>query len=90
MTTASFTWSDGENGGKVIDDYKIESDQAVGVWIQIATGVTEQIYTATGLASGLIYKFRVYARNSVGFGDVSDYVSILTAVVPSAPATPST
>lgn len=82
MTTASFTWSDGETGGKVIDDYKIETDQAVGVWVQLATEVTEQVYTATGLASGLIYKFRVYARNSVGYGEVSDEVSILTAVVP--------
>jgi hypothetical protein len=27
-TTASFTWSEGESGGKVIDDYKIEYDQA--------------------------------------------------------------
>ena len=39
-TTASFTWSDGEDGGKVITDYKIESDQAIGTWVEFDTGVT--------------------------------------------------
>jgi hypothetical protein len=40
-TTASFTWIDGDNGGKVIDDYKIESDQAVGIWVEIDSGVNQ-------------------------------------------------
>jgi hypothetical protein len=30
-TTVSFVWSDGENGGKPILDYKVEYDQADGV-----------------------------------------------------------
>jgi hypothetical protein len=54
-TTASFTWSEGESGGKVITDFKVEYDQAQGIWIEIATGITENIYTATGLSTGLTY-----------------------------------
>jgi hypothetical protein len=38
----------------------------------------------------LTYKFRVTARNSVGFGDTSEPISILTAIVPSAPTSPTT
>lgn len=48
------------------------------------------MYTATGLSSGLIYQFRVYARNSVGYGVVSESVSILTAVIPDTPMPPTT
>lgn len=89
-TTARFSWSDGENGGKVITDYKIYSDMASGNWAQIDTGITDKVYTATGLSSGLIYQFKVQARNSVGFGALSEAVSILTAIVPDAPAAPTT
>jgi hypothetical protein len=89
-TTARFSWSDGENGGKVITDYKIYSDNASGNWAEIASGITERVYTASGLSSGLIYKFKVQARNSVGFGPLSEAVSILTAVVPDAPDAPTT
>jgi hypothetical protein len=90
MTTASFTWSDGTSGGKVITDYKIQSDQATNIWVTIAEGVLVKSYTATDLYPGLTYKFRVFARNSVGYSSASDSVSILTAIVPAAPNTPAT
>jgi hypothetical protein len=60
------------------------------MWADIATGVEEQAFTATGLMAGLTYKFRIYARNAVGYGDPSSAVSILTAVRPTAPAAPTT
>jgi hypothetical protein len=60
------------------------------MWADIATDVTEKAYTATGLSPGLTYKFRVYARNVVGYGEPSISVSILTAIPPTAPAAPTT
>lgn len=48
-STASFTWQDSTSGGKVIIDYKIQTDQALGMWTDIATDVTTRSYTATGL-----------------------------------------
>ena len=90
LSTASFTWSDSTTGGKVITDYKIQSDQASNIWITIAEGVTTKSYTATGLFSGLNYKFRVYARNSVGYSAASQSISILTAIVPGAPTAVTT
>jgi hypothetical protein len=60
------------------------------MWTDIATDVVDKAYTAEGLQAGLTYKFRIYARNAVGYGDPSSPVSILTAVVPSAPAAPTT
>lgn len=60
------------------------------MWTDIASAVTEQMFTATGLQSGLTYKFRVYARNAVGYGNPSSSVSILTAIKPSAPQAPTT
>jgi len=60
------------------------------LWTDIATAVTSRSFTATGLQSGLTYKFRVYARNAVGYGLPSSSVTILTAIVPSAPLAPTT
>ena len=40
-------------------------------------------WTASGLTSGLYYKFKVEARTSFGFSDATDEVSILCAAAPS-------
>jgi len=70
------------------------------VWYDTATnGVTFSIlqesvvfseYLATGLTQGLVYQFKVEARNAYGFSIYSDTVSILTAQVPDQPSAPTT
>jgi hypothetical protein len=47
-------------------------------------------YTATGLTSGLTYRFKVEAKNAFGYSAFSDEVVILCAAVPSTVITPTT
>jgi len=42
-------------------------------------------YVATGLTPGLTYKFKVQARNPVGFSTDSSLLSVLAAKTPEAP-----
>jgi len=65
-------------------------DQGTGVYVALATGLTEREYTATSLYSGTTYGFKVKARNSVGYGELSDEILILAAQVPDMPGTPTT
>ena len=44
----------------------------------------------TGLSPGLTYRIRVEVRNSIGYSLYSNEVSALTAIVPTAPLSPST
>ncbi len=82
-----FFWVTGvQNGGTVVLDYRISYDQATGVWVNLASS-TVTAYTALSLTGGLTYKFRVEARNSVGFSLYSPEISILCARVPDAPVT---
>jgi len=47
---------------------------------------TSRSYTVTGLTNGTTYRFRVAARNAVGWGPVSNFVAAApAATVPSAP-----
>ena len=62
----------------------------MGLWTDIATGVTTKSYTALGLQSAINYKFRVFARNVIGYSSPSSPVTILTAIPPGAPFTPTT
>lgn len=44
----------------------------------------------TGLTTGLTYNFRIEARNSIGYSTYSNVVTAMAAIVPTAPAAPST
>jgi len=86
LTQVSFTWSDGAyNGGKPILDYRVSYDQGTAVWVDLEEGITQKQYTATGLDQGLTYKFKVEARNEVGYSLPSVEIAILTAIIPEAP-----
>jgi hypothetical protein len=61
-----------------------------GSYAVIATGVTTQSYTVTGLVLGTTYEFTVEAQNSVGFSTPSTSVSFLHAIFPDKPTTPTT
>ncbi len=84
VTTAyviGFTWQDSfSTGGSPILDYKISYDQSTGVYVNLEEGVTTKSYqTQVVLTPGAVYKFRVQARNSVGFSLPSSELTILCA-----------
>lgn len=90
-TTDGLTWADGiNNGGVPIIDYRVNMREQGGTYTVIATGITTQSHTATGLTLGVTYEFAVEARNSVGYSSPSNSVTILHALMPEAPNTPTT
>ena len=48
-------------------DYRIAFDQGTGNFAILASGLISTFYTTTGLNPGLTYKFKVAARNSLGY-----------------------
>ena len=50
-----------------------------GVYIELVSALTEREYTATGLYSGVTYSFKVKARNSVGYSELSNAFEIIAA-----------
>lgn len=93
QTQASLTWTaPADDGTAAVIDYKVEYDQGNGSWTTTpgSASVSGTGYTQTGLASGVNFKFRVYAQNSVGYSSPSDELTILTATIPSQPNAPTT
>jgi hypothetical protein len=81
------------DGGSALIDYTVEYDAASSgvTFTELASGLTDTSYTATGLTQGLTYQFKVKARNSYGFSlTYSSIVSILTAQPPAQPSAPVT
>jgi hypothetical protein len=56
----------------------------------VSAGVMTKSYTLTGLTTGVTYKIRVESRNSIGFSNNSNEITALAAIVPTAPAAPTT
>lgn len=54
-------WNQGATGGAPITMYRVMYDQGQGTdtFVVLATGITEQTYSASGLTSGVTYKFKV-------------------------------
>jgi hypothetical protein len=90
-TAITFSWVDGaSNGGDTIIDYRISYAQETSVYTVLAVGITDKFFTAVGLQTGLVYKFKVEARNYVFYSQASALVSILCATIPDVPAKTST
>ena len=87
-----FTWQDGiKDGGSPVLQYRISFDQATDTWVYLQDGITiKQFTTSLPLLVGRYYKFRVEAKNSVGYSAFSAPISILTAQIPATPAPPTT
>ena len=72
-------------------DYRVSYDQSVGVWTYLQDQITVYTYTtALPLIEGNTYKFKVEARNAVGYSSYSDQIAILAAEIPGTPAAPTT
>ena len=52
----------------------------------LASGLPSTAYTfSSSVTSGVTYKFRVLARNSVGYSDNSTVLEIIAATIPGTP-----
>ena len=82
-TQAAFTWSaPSDDGGSPILDYSVEQFYtASGSFSLVASGLTSTSYSLGGLSENTSYKFRIKARNEVGFGDYSSEFSMDTDLV---------
>ena len=83
-TQVAFSWSAPViDGGDTVIDYAIEmDDDNDDVYTEIATGVTSTSYTQTGLQAGDPYRFRVRARNGIGYSSYSSVFLIVAATIP--------
>ena len=72
-------------------DYKISyAVGEAGSYTILETSVIGQAYTAVSLTSGQSYKFKVQARNSVGYSEFSNEITVLAAQIPNTPNAPTT
>lgn len=100
QTQLEVEWDDYTNqaarGGltATIISYRIEWDSGLdgdASWTVLAGIIShhtnlEYLHDVSGtVSSGIRYRFRIAARNKYGWGDYSDVVSVLAAVVPDAP-----
>lgn len=84
-------WDEGDNnGGNDVIDYRIWYDGAIGTWSILNEYTVDTTFTAANLTPGLLYTFKVEARNDFGWGEPSNIVSILCAAEPDTPTQPST
>ena len=90
-TEIGLTWSNGESdGGESLIDYRISQRPVGGTYVIIATNIILHSYTATGLSLGTTYEFMVEGRNVNGYSVPSSDFSILHAIAPEVPSTPTT
>jgi hypothetical protein len=76
----------GSNGGSPVTDYAIQRSRNGTTWTTIRDGVsTARAFTVSGLTNGTTYRFRVAARNALGFGPWSATVAATPRWKPTAP-----
>jgi hypothetical protein len=74
-------WNNGiSTGGSPILDYRIYYDQAIDDYVELVSGVLQRSYTTqVVLTAGATYRFKIQARNSVGYSLESAVHPILAA-----------
>lgn len=60
------------------------------MWVTLAAAATGQQYLAPGLINGNRYKFRIAARNVIGYSPYTTDISVLCATISSTPVAPVT
>jgi hypothetical protein len=61
-----------------------------GPYETLETGILTRTYTAIALTASVTYGFKVQARTSFGYSDLSSEVLIMAAETPSKPDAPTT
>ena len=80
------TWSDGlDDGSLPVIDYRVTVKTEAGVHVVTASSLLTKQYTARSLSLGVNYIFTVEARNSYGYSNLSEALTLLCAIKPSAP-----
>jgi hypothetical protein len=78
-----------DNGGAPVNRYRVQrATSSSGPWTRIGRTTARKL-TATGLANGTRYYFRVGAHNGAGWGPFSPVVNAVPRTVPSAPQSPA-
>ena len=86
----SLRWAAPEDNGSEISGYQVERDDGRGGPFQFLHHGAGTACTAAGLASGLVYRFRVRAENEAGRSQWSAPAQARTAAAtPSAPGAPA-
>ena len=90
-TQVGLTWEEGSAyGGTPVLDYEVWSDQASGDYIVVASNISPANFIVYSLTAGNTYEFKVRARSSFGYSDLSQKVSVLAAEAPAQPDSPTT
>ena len=77
----SFTWSVPEDNGSPILDYSVEMyNETTKNFAEIASNLNQTSYSESGLTENTTYKFRLRARNEIGFGNYSSEISVSTLI----------
>lgn len=91
QNSVAFTWADGaSNGGATVLDYRIYMNADGGDYELIRSGVALKFFLIDTLTPGVIYGFKLQARNDFGLSYDSEEFLILCATVPNAPLAPVT
>lgn len=77
MYLIDLSWVEPDNGGDTIVDYNVYWDQAIGVYVKIASSTSGQTsftrsLSQTGSDMGKSFYFKIAAVNSIGEGVLSD------------------
>jgi len=82
----TLTWESPTNsGGSAITNYKLYRGNTTGAEIYLTTIDATHTYTDTGLRNGQPYYYRASAVNEFGEGPLSNEVSAISGITPSAP-----
>lgn len=82
-STIGFKWTaPDETGGTAVIDYRVYYDQGDALtsdFVVLESNIVDLEYIATSMSMGVTYRFKVAARNLVGYSAQSDSISILAA-----------
>jgi subtilisin family serine protease len=87
----SLSWSSpSSTGGAAITSYRVQRSTDGVTWTTLTSSASAstRTYTATGLANGTTYRFRIAAINAAGTGPYSTTVTAKPRTVPTAPRNP--
>lgn len=84
------SWTAPDDNGRPITNYAVEySDDDFATWDTAYTGSANTNLNITGLGNGVVWKFRVMAYNSVGWGYISNPTTQTTWNFPGVVLTPT-